>query len=174
MPYFALCPIESNLPSPLQIRFFMGLRAANIFSLQRPQQVRTVGNKNFFWCLKNVLAVQQQTPMCLNISRTLLIDAPATRVAKLSKMLPAGICPRTNGWLLHVNAPLHFLQAWVTFTIVPYFKSPSVGFFSPHLKQNKENSATNIDWNTMNLGSSWMGIFSSMLQEIGDNNELTE
>ena len=141
-PYFAECPIESNLPSPHQMtspfRFSSFTRLVRYLS----QWVKIAGNRNLLWCTKYVRALYIQIPRCLSTRSTLLTDAPAMRMAKLSNIFPAGYLPSTKGWDLDMKAlGPQFPQHCVTVTIVPFFCIETFGPSPLHLKQISENRA---------------------------------
>ena len=54
------------------------------------------------------------TPMCLNVRRILLAEAPAISMLKLRATFPAGYFVHMSGSDLHLNAPSpHSGQLWM-------------------------------------------------------------
>ena len=157
----------SNRPSPHQTASFDCFNWSRRAHLYFSQWQRIEGNRNFVWWKKYVRMEKTDTPMCLNTSRTLLMEAPAISTAKLSKMLPAGYLPNTNGWLLQMKGgPSQRPHCCSTVTIVPFFVSFTFGFPSLHRKQNKVKRANNMPRNTRNFGSLKTGKSLSMLAKI--------
>ena len=54
-------------------------------------------DQKFGLMFKKTLPEKTAKPICLNIKRILLIEAPANRVEKLKSMFPAGNRPSTRG-----------------------------------------------------------------------------
>ncbi len=79
-----------------------------------------------------------------------------SNLPKVIMRLPAGILPKTEGLLLHLNLLFspQCLQVWTTMAMVPFLWMSTVGLSDLHLKQNMMNRDINIPKNTMNFGSS--------------------
>ena len=138
------CRVSHRVKSPITTPNDLSL------SLQFIHQVGSVSfpvsqnsrNRNLLWCTKYVRALYIQIPRCLSTRSTLLTDAPAMRMAKLSNIFPAGYLPSTKGWDLHMKAlGPQFPQHCVTVTIVPFFCIETFGPSPLHLKQISENRA---------------------------------
>ena len=93
-PYLAECRMESNLPSPLQATFFIFFILSIRLAWYLSQYRRTAGSRKDLWCQKKVQPEYPQSSIWRNTSKTLLIDAPATKTPKLNRILPAGNFPR--------------------------------------------------------------------------------
>lgn len=82
---------EWNLPLPHQMASPFFVSSFIKVVLYCSQWVRMAGNRNLLWCT----ALYIEMPMYLSTKSTLLTDAPAIRVAKLSRIFPAGYRPST-------------------------------------------------------------------------------
>ena len=91
--------------------------------------------------------------MCWNISKTLFIEAPEHKMAKLNNKFPAGNLPSICGWLVHVNTSLHLLQVDLMVNIVPDCDTERSGLLAKHKLQDW-NRISSFDRNTIAFGSS--------------------
>ena len=130
----------SPLPATFFIFFTLSIRLAWYLSQYR----RTAGSRKDLWCQKKVQPEYPQSSIWWNTSKTLLIDAPATKTPKLDRILPAGNFPRTVGYDFQEYFWWHCEQVWVTLTRVPHCLIVAFGEFPLQLKQNIVNSCNSM------------------------------